>query len=320
PSGGDSNVSLEEGLKAVVPLYSIDEIQDKNHDKLVHLSGKLQTDMVLNDGEYGVAVKAVKLKRNVEMFQWVEHKSTKYLLKSYRVIYMSSIPYRENPRRTARRGFIRNPTVITVTALPEYNEGDKTRVETSYSYDKQWKSSIVSSHQFDNPSGHQNPSSMPVSPYVKEADPVNVGAFKISKGLIRKIDEFQRLVAREIPTGKNIILQDGSFYHSNNPFNPQVGDVRVSFSYAGLSGKSGSALGEPLTVSIVARQHGKTLTHYHTESGHSLELLYPGELSAKEIFDAEHAANTALTWILRGVGWIMLFLGFMLMTSILTTL
>jgi len=48
--------------------------------------------------------------------------------------------------------------------------------------DKQWKSSIVSSHQFDNPSGHQNPSSMPVSPYVKEADPVNVGAFKISKG------------------------------------------------------------------------------------------------------------------------------------------
>ena len=39
-------MSLEEGLKAVVPLYSIDEIQDKNHDKLVHLSGKLQTDMV----------------------------------------------------------------------------------------------------------------------------------------------------------------------------------------------------------------------------------------------------------------------------------
>jgi hypothetical protein len=35
---------------------------------------------VLNDGEYGVAVKAVKLKREVEMFQWVEHQSTKYVL------------------------------------------------------------------------------------------------------------------------------------------------------------------------------------------------------------------------------------------------
>ena len=31
----------------------------------------------------------------------------------------------------------------------------------------------------------------------------------------------------------------------------------------------------------MARQHGATLSHYHTKSGDSLELLYPGEMSAE---------------------------------------
>ncbi|KXJ16239.1 transmembrane protein 43 isoform X1 [Exaiptasia diaphana] len=273
----ETALSLDEGLREVVSLHTIDQIQDQYHGKLVHISGQLRTDMVLNDGEYSVAVKAVKLKREVEMYQWVEHKSTK-----------------------------------------EYNEGDKTRVESTFSYNKEWKSTIISSHDFDNPSRHQNPSSIPVSAYVKEADPVFVGAFRISKGLIGKINDYHGLQAKEIPTGSDIMIQDGIFYHSHNPFSPQVGDVRVRFSYAGLSGKS--RLGEPLTVSIVARQHGGTFEPYHTASGYTLELLYPGQLSAKEIFDAEHSVNSVVTWALRGVGWFMLFFGFVMMTSILTTL
>ena len=34
-------------------------------------------------------------------------------------------------------------------------------------------------------------------------------------------------------------------------------------------------------VSIVARQQDGRLSHYHSRSGNSLELLYPGEMSAE---------------------------------------
>ena len=39
-------LSLEEGLKQVVHLHYIDQVSPEYHDKLVHLTGSLQTDKV----------------------------------------------------------------------------------------------------------------------------------------------------------------------------------------------------------------------------------------------------------------------------------
>ena len=39
-------LSLEEGLKQVVHLRYIDQVSPEHHDKLVHLTGRLQTDKV----------------------------------------------------------------------------------------------------------------------------------------------------------------------------------------------------------------------------------------------------------------------------------
>lgn len=49
----------------------------------------------------------------------------------------------------------------------------------------EWKDHIVRSGEFDNPSGHQNPHSMPVESYTIKSDPVKVGAFILSKGKVQ---------------------------------------------------------------------------------------------------------------------------------------
>lgn len=49
----------------------------------------------------------------------------------------------------------------------------------------EWKDHLVRSDEFDNPSGHQNPNSMPVESYTIKADPVKVGAFILSKGKLQ---------------------------------------------------------------------------------------------------------------------------------------
>ena len=51
----------------------------------------------------------------------------------------------------------------------------------------EWKDHIIRSDEFDNPSGHQNPNSMPVESYTIKADPVKVGAFILSKGKVQYI-------------------------------------------------------------------------------------------------------------------------------------
>lgn len=91
---------------------------------------------------------------------------------------------------------------------------------------------------------------------------MRVGAFSLSRGLIGKIDVFQPLSPREVPHGKMISIHNRMFYHTMDQFHPKVGDVRVQFSYAGLSGKPHSGLGDPMKYcSPTTRWKIITLSH-----------------------------------------------------------
>ena len=69
--------TLAEGRGAVVSVAS-DKVDSANEGKLVHLTGMAQTDETLTDPEFKIsAEKAIRLKRQVQMFQWVEHEETK---------------------------------------------------------------------------------------------------------------------------------------------------------------------------------------------------------------------------------------------------
>lgn len=78
--------ALEEGQASVVSVPS-GEVEPANDGKLVHLNGPARTDEKLRDPEFGIVVNALKLRRNVEMYQWdEERKDNKY---SYRMRWSS---------------------------------------------------------------------------------------------------------------------------------------------------------------------------------------------------------------------------------------
>src|SRR5712692_4326971 len=64
--------SLKEGLGAVVSVPA-DKVDPASEGKLVHVSGAVKTQKPVADDQLAVQADAVKLIRNVEMFQWVEH-------------------------------------------------------------------------------------------------------------------------------------------------------------------------------------------------------------------------------------------------------
>ncbi|XP_048879153.1 transmembrane protein 43 isoform X2 [Brienomyrus brachyistius] len=273
-----TTASLNEGLSKVVPLNPASEPDFLNNNKLVHLSAVLQTSQSLHDPNYRIEVKAVKLKREVEMYQWVEHQESR-----------------------------------------DYQEDGETKTETTYTYTTEWRSEVINSRNFDKEIGHVNPSAMAVESVTVVASDVWVGSLSLSKGLVDKISNFQRLHLGTLSPDPFLTVHGDYFYHTAQPNRPEVGDVRVSFSYAGLSGE-GTYPGPAQMVSVVAMQKDGRLVPYKTTSGDHIEILYLEELSAQEVFEREHQMNSMMTWALRAAGWALMFLGISLATRIVHTL
>ncbi|KAL3978265.1 serum response factor [Sarotherodon galilaeus] len=273
--------SLDEGLSQVVSLGPYISFDAQNNGRLVHLSAKLHTAEPLYDPNYKVVVHAVKLKRQVEMYQWVEYHESR-----------------------------------------DYQENGETKTETTYTYNTEWKSELVNSRNFDKEIGHQNPSAMAVESVMVVSPEVRTGPLILSKGLVEQINNFQTLSLGDFPVfnlDPFLSIHDDYFYHTTNPRRPEVGDVRVRFSFAGLSSDN-SRHGPAQTVSIVAMQRGEQLLPFKTKSGDTLEILYLEELSAEEVFAREHQSNSMKTWGLRAAGWALMFLGIQLSMQIIYTL
>lgn len=80
--------SLDEGQRLVAPVPAAEPLPQYN-GRLVHISSAVKELPLLGDAEVGASMQALKLVREVEMYQWHEHESTS----SYRD--MSGTEHRE---------------------------------------------------------------------------------------------------------------------------------------------------------------------------------------------------------------------------------
>lgn len=90
----------------------------------------------------------------------------------------------------------------------------------------------------------------------------------------------------------------GIYYHCVDIWNPEVGDIRVQFYYAGLNS-------EP--VSIIAMQKDGVLMPYRTSKGYDICLLRHGILNTAQMFNMAHSDARFETWKLRGAGMFLLY-------------
>lgn len=181
--------SLEEGQSAVVSV-SVDKVDAANDKKLVHVSGASKTDDKLKDPDFAVEVNAIRLNREVEMYQWVEKKHER----------------------------------------EEKLTGGGTRTITTYEYDKEWEDHVVNSSDFHdegygNPSGmpyqadSQSAKTVTLGAFTLSTEQVA----KLTDAEDLAVDG---AAAKGVEGGK---AAQGGIYIGNDPGSPSIGDVRVKW-------------------------------------------------------------------------------------------
>jgi Transmembrane protein 43 len=184
--------------------------------------------------------------------------------------------------------------------------GSKT-TETTYNYKRVWSDQPIASANFKVSDGHQNPPMAPRSATFDAAE-VKLGAYRIDPSLLNKVAAFTPLPAQAPPLSGFQSSGDG-YYRGADPNQPAVGDIRVGFTAVPAQ-----------TISVAAADAGGVLTGYRDADGYTIALAEPGAVTASGLFHDELQSEGHLTWILRGVGFVAMLIGFICMTRPLTML
>lgn len=185
---------------------------------------------------------------------------------------------------------------------------------TTYSYEKVWSDGYIDSSGFHKKQEYANPKPA-LEGQEWMADPVTLGAFKLSTGLVGQIDNYTELPTsdaveqRQELAGKKLHKEVPHYYLGENPSSPAVGDLRVSHEVV-----------LPGAVSVIAKQTAGTFEPFIAQAGGSIEMLETGLVSADAMFTAAQQANKFMTWILRVVGFILMLVGFSLLFRPLSVL
>jgi hypothetical protein len=173
--------------------------------------------------------------------------------------------------------------------------GGGTETVTTYSYSRVWHEGRIDSSRFRQPDGHQNPQPRFTS-RSWNAENVRLGAFRLEAAQINDIDADQD-------------MGEPSRYIGPDANTPRVGDQRVSWRIA-----------RPESLSIVAAQTGDGFGPYATRAGDRLMMVRPGRMPAAAMFAAAEEENAILTWILRAVGTVLIFVAFSMLFAPLKVL
>jgi hypothetical protein len=244
-------------------------VNQQTEGKQVAVSGTLTSDEQLGDTPYLAAGAYIQLNRKVEMYAWVEHKSTE----------------------------------------TDKDTGGSSTTTTTYTYNKQWTSSPEDSNAFEHSQGHTNPP-LPVQSATMVVSSARIGAYTInptditlpSAQAINLNNEIVTTSANRRLTGNYILLGRGSFD------TPQLGDTRISYSGVAAN-RQAIAFG---------KQQGTALLPYLTTKNDQLYRVFVNTTREGAIQEMG-TEYEVVGWILRLVGFLLMWIGLGLCFGPITT-
>ncbi len=181
--------------------------------------------------------------------------------------------------------------------------GSETRT-TTYSYTKQWRSSPPNSSSFEQPTGHENPTKT-----IEEAKfavtTANVGDFKLdlnslSYSTSNTVNLSSQNVAPEYQSQQsgNFIFQGKGTLQA-----PEIGDMRISY----------RSLPSNIQATVFGEFAAPQNLVPHDIRGLSVNRLLKG--TREQAIASLASSHKTMTWILRGVGFGMMWIGLTMMVE-----
>jgi len=187
--------SLKEGAATVIDVPS-DSIDPANDSKLIHVTGDTAAGDKLEDPLFNISESALRLRRNITVYEWKEKKESK--------------------------------------SRDKVGGGKETT--TTYSYEKVWATELIKSSSFKSPEDHRNPVKLEIPGKEFVSKNATLGQFKLTPEIIGKIRAEESLAATDERLAKvpsdlqaKLKVESDQFYLGSDPANPEIGDEKISF-------------------------------------------------------------------------------------------
>lgn len=279
------------------------EIKPENEGKPVFMTGPAATQDILTDPIFGISENAIRLEREVEIYQYVEHEHSETKKKM----------------------------------------GGGTETVTTYTYEPDWVQAPIDSNRFADPEARNKCRNVGIMRFQNDdmhATNVSFGAFKFGPEIIAKIGgsktyqfapDFQmpqqmKVLGARIEGEYVVVPYTAPSTVAANAVNQtvnavagaadpnaagqavanavvqqpvtQIGDLRVKFT-----------LTKPHDVSLIAVQKGDTFTDYKAKNGKTQFLFRDGTHTAEDLFAAKAASNKMKRWLFRVIGFMLMYIG-----------
>lgn len=186
-----------------------------------------------------------------------------------------------------------------VVEMFQYRESIETiNEETVTNYEKVWLDFVNDSDNFED-STKVNPKDMPYENNEFLASNVKVGAFRLSDDQVSVLSTEKRTdIAIDALIPEGYVLVDNYITNSADLNNPQIGDIRIYFTY-----------NNDTELSILAMQKGDSFANYISGQDKSINIVQSGILSGEELILTLESLNNTLKWIFRVVGVLLCIVG-----------